>query len=1137
MSTYRKLLLSNQGGIIDEIHRSEQDNCAVVAIGLGGTGVSCLRNLKAKVFNRVIPDDPDSAVPKYDHIKFLAVDSDDTGLVNSDEATLMFDELNKDNEYLDISYQGDIIKMFKQNAAMLDNNSIYKDWLNHDKIDVASAKTGACGVRQIGRYLFMQKANNFVSKVQNLIKDAKSGLNKPKVYVHIFTGLGGGTGAGTFLDAFYLVKKAIESEGENAFVCGYLFLPDVNLSKVSDDETKSFIQINGYASLQELDYCMNFQVNGDRWSQRYPGVGLVDNNEPPMNICHLISGKNANGDIIPDAYNYAMNVVTDYFMDFVVKTKDFTMESHIANYVARKSQLNRDSGAMYEYCVLGASNAALPYKEVLTYLTSRMFEGFEFINKNYPGKAGVDDFVKQNALGFDAIFNLLRANVDLTYPNPDVKPKDAHANDKLVTDYFADIKAKNENILEKNYQVLAKDLDSFDINYGADTRNQVAGVSASSIITRIFKAIYSVITNPAQGPYYAEQLLNGSSDNLIAVIDGHISEIESKIGQLEINLGKKEDYRQKTQDDFFNNKPSNRNFRNYVEATRTLVIEYTRRVAFYQMKTLLEVLRKQVSDLYTKYVKIYSAVITDLIDTFKANRVYLKDISDNIQTFEYPIATINQLETALDVAIKEIDIPTRMIDFQKYMLDANHYNAWKTKNENEISKLVSHYFINMFNAYTNKTMTDYLKDKYNTDNTDELIHEIRNDIMNQLDIKASPLYWTSVLYSSDNATKIGYVSIPESCEEVVQAAKRLHEAKEELVVRNTCLMDRISVMRCFVGAPIFGYQPIRQYEVNSMNDTQFGKHLYEGRVYTDEKGVITTGRDWRNLPSVVPYSKMNSENSTSLRDIAKHAEEVYLEAEKLGFIVQIGNGEYALRTFDETTINKIDEIANAAIKKGDPVMMVEASNKVSNMLNSPVYAPKTYGIKNDARNGDDELPENEKKAVRIDHFATAPLIVKIAEKQVSEYRRIEALVKSLVPKIDEDFQNFCNALFTGTIVISGNKIFYTDAFGSEILLSAPQMPMGGIRPFQAFDSYKKLDEETKEALKAASDEQNALDVPAEATIAACSNVKALFEPRLRAMMLQIAKKKFPEQAHKILKFIQELEDALEEYMITYGIII
>ena len=72
---YRQLLLSTGGGIVSASQMDQQSNCATIAIGLGGTGVACLRNLKRHIYSRLQPDDPKAVIPTYSHIKFLAVDT------------------------------------------------------------------------------------------------------------------------------------------------------------------------------------------------------------------------------------------------------------------------------------------------------------------------------------------------------------------------------------------------------------------------------------------------------------------------------------------------------------------------------------------------------------------------------------------------------------------------------------------------------------------------------------------------------------------------------------------------------------------------------------------------------------------------------------------------------------------------------------------------------------------------------------------------------------------------------------------------------------------------------------------------------------------------------------------------------
>ena len=60
---YKKLLISAGGGIVSAEQQAEQNASATIAIGLGGTGISCLRSLKKEIFDRLRPDDPKATVP------------------------------------------------------------------------------------------------------------------------------------------------------------------------------------------------------------------------------------------------------------------------------------------------------------------------------------------------------------------------------------------------------------------------------------------------------------------------------------------------------------------------------------------------------------------------------------------------------------------------------------------------------------------------------------------------------------------------------------------------------------------------------------------------------------------------------------------------------------------------------------------------------------------------------------------------------------------------------------------------------------------------------------------------------------------------------------------------------------------
>lgn len=1146
---YKKLLLSTQGGIVDKIHRSSQDNCAVLSIGLGGTGCDCLRNLKAKVFNRVNPDDDSKTIPEYKHVKFLAVDTDKGSFTIENDKHTDIDKIDIDTEFFDLSYEGNINDIFEKNAQTLSRKGEYKEWLRFEDIRVAAAKAGACGVRQIGRYLLMTKAGEFMNRVRNSISDAKRGLNSPKVYVHIFAGIGGGTGAGTFLDVCYLVQKALENEGVNAFVLGYFFLPDVNLAKGLDTETERYVRINGYASLQELDYFMNVDRNKDKWSQRYPDVGLIETRKPPVDIAHLISGHNAKGDTLKNGYDYAMNVVTDYFMDFLIKSSDgFTMESHIANYNARKAMLNKDSGANYEYCILGASNATLPYKEVLTYLSAYLFTSMADINKNLANQGDCDSFVKSTGLTYQNLFQMALGGANLAFPKPNNRPKDAFENDDLVTKYFTDLRAQAVNAVSRNLSTMGRDIemrDTTNAHGGAGiSRNNV---HASSIITKIFNALNEIVSNPEKGPYFASSLINGTSGtDLVSLIDGHIVEVQSKIDQLEFNLEKYETKRKQTQNAFFgsgNALTLGRRYKDYELASQNLIRQYTEQEIFYAFKAFLNTLRKQLVDLSTGYYRLYCNIVTELCNTFSANVSYLEEMIDKKYDYENPIVRLNEIKETIDYYLKEhFDLPSEFTKFHKHMLSPEGYAMWNENREDKITKLISAYFAGIFSEYTNKSMIQYLQEKYNTQDTDTIIKKVRDDILGNLDTKATPLFWTEqAFYSVSGASKIGYITVPAECEEVVMAAEKLQGAKkqgdnEQVTVRKSFVKDRITIMRCLVGAPAFGYQPIQQYENASISDTEIkGKHYFEGKSYLDETEQFVTGRDWRLLPSPVPLSKMNVDSAPDLVKLAKKRKEIYLKAEEISIIQSDNAGEYFIKLIDDAFMEDIRGIASKAKAKGDNISLYEASTKIAAMKNEIQYSSVKIQIPNDAKNGDTPVPEDEKKAVRIDHFVSMPIVVAIVEEELGKYEELEKTISDLQPKIDNDFEDFCNVLFTGAITIKEVMVVFEDSFYNEVKLSAPNMPMGGIRLYQAFQSFKELNENEKSKLIEIAQHRNNMEEGMDCIIAACAKVKEQLSKASVATALRIAASKFTPIASEIKGFYDDLSSRFEEYTMTYGI--
>lgn len=223
-------------------------------------------------------------IPTYKHIKFLAIDTDKSSL--GDDKSI--DSLDSNTEFLDLGGKNinELLttEKFKYDPAL--------QWLkvapNQPEgygglylSDIPNYPPSAC--RQIGRLCLFLYCHELIEKLTNMIKEATRGLSVgTEINIHIFTDIAGGTGAGTFLDVCYLVQYVLGTMGLQgiAQTCGYFFMPDVNLAIVKDDKTRQFIKGNGFASMQELDYCMNFDLNGGEWNQIYGGDISIKTTKP-----------------------------------------------------------------------------------------------------------------------------------------------------------------------------------------------------------------------------------------------------------------------------------------------------------------------------------------------------------------------------------------------------------------------------------------------------------------------------------------------------------------------------------------------------------------------------------------------------------------------------------------------------------------------------------------------------------------------------------------------------------------------------------------------------------------------------------------------------------------------------------------
>ena len=800
MAIINNLALSMGGGIISLKQQAKQaENTVSILIGLGGTGVDCIREIKTQVYSRIEPDGgEDATVARYRHIRFLGVDADNANCAQDENP-----EDKKTAETLSLS---------EDEAFTLAGSGI---------------KFGAGGVRQVGRFLLMSKAADFMTKLKILILDAKIGLESPKVVVHIFSGMGGGTGSGTFLDVCYMVREVIKNEPK-AYTCGYFFMPDVNVSHVRTERVKEYIRVNGYAAMQELDYYMNLENNHGKFMQEYTGGTFIEWNRSLVDFCHLISARDNNGNVREDAYNYAMKVTSEYVFEFLVKTAHLNSEKVIIG------ELEKDKkyGYFINYLSIGASSAVVPLKEINTYLATRLFERFSQVGKDTPNENDVwnlavgifgatngEEDIQSRV--YQSIYSLLQGNAKNSF-----------------TQWDEGQTAKKEGILAKNRDGL---LDA---------------KSPDSLINRVKIIMYTVITDINRGPVFGFNILNGANNfSIDNIIDGLIMANKEKQTRCKSFRSYKENTYTKALKDWLDNKSKiigrNSRYSEYVRSREDLAYQEYLEKTFEYMDVLLTTFKTQVRNMSSNYYSVLSQIFKNLRETFKDNSSVLANgiIFDEVKGFEKALINIEDpnLQQALIGELRKVTPSTVF----KQLIEAliKDEKAWKS--DTQIARVVTGYFVGnngILRDFADKTIENFLEIVYDTDDNDKIADKIKKDWLSMLHSSAAPLvYKDNKVYEGTIAT-LCRMSVPIGALSLKKAADEYIQVNSDTEIAVTGAKDRLSCLTYAAGFPICSLKGVDEVEREYFTTLRIGAHSYEST------GLDTEFSDWRELPLLTPVS-------------------------------------------------------------------------------------------------------------------------------------------------------------------------------------------------------------------------------------------------------------------------------------------
>lgn len=1048
MPKYDSLLLNCGGGIINRSQQSKQyRGAAALAIGIGGTGVAALAELKQKVYQQLEPDNPDSPVPEYQHIQFLAIDSDTTDI---DQMRGMA-RLDREREFFSINNPNLAAALRAKNLIEVDASL---NWMDIDHIDGLLSTQGAGGVRQVGRYLLISRASNLISTIQAKCTQALKGMGGPNLDVYIFAGLSGGTGSGCFLDTCYIVQKALEGMGkaQSANVMGFFFLPDVVTSKpqVAADPVKvNYNSSNGYAAMKELDYLMSLK-DADDWFRQNYGTFKIETQEPPVKMCHLISATKSDGSLVPNGFQYCINVAADYVMAYLADVElpaanrnatdgsstptteyGLTMRGHLANVGGGVSGLPRMRGANLSYHILGAANAEIPMTQISTYLAAGFMRRFkETVGKDQLNlrlsQDAVSDWVDQIGLTAQQVYN------DVTHGCPDLMLPDIDLEDLRTFGIQPhgqaprpwDTAARNwctrcEGQRGRNRAALEGELPKSLLDEDA---------TDDSLIGRTFRKLCDIAKNPELGPYYAAFLLSRNGNDLKAAVEGAIQEIQGRKRDEQSYLDSAADRIVQASTNFCANRflgiGDKRAYNDYVEAVRDYIRTYNRVRECTDVENTLRRFREQLENLNSGYFALLTEVLDNLLETFEADEEWLDSPAASASPgYTKRILQLSDIRPRLDEAIDGLNATQLVRNFTEHLM--KDPKQWKSRDDGKIGLYISEFMVTVFQTQTNRSLEDYLYEKYpeTGHNSAQLAQAVSDDILDGVYNDAKPMFWCSQTFplgQGNNTVTFdsSSLSVPANASAVCDAAEQFGSSHTQFYIRKTGLKNRIFALRFCSGIPFYAYAGMSQlkaiYDNNTTTQYGIGAHLYTntGRGQ-DDSGF----HDWRNfLPVPMPYSY-----SPDLVDHAQELLALYDEGVKKQIIYTSDGQNYFVRQSAPQAMSEYkleDFIANWQLDAG----RLQKERKRLQDLLSGMYDPANGGrlvsLKNDGftNNGTDVVDR-----VRKDYFMHYPMLQRIVrqelEKQEKIYRAMEQLdqIEEEFTQYKADMTTFTNMVFYGMI--------------------------------------------------------------------------------------------------------------------------
>lgn len=333
-------------------------------IGLGGTGGKILRSFRKMVYQQFRAEDPAGV-----NVRYLYVDSSDEMMGHNDPTWRILGQnvqLPKTSQLfisgLNLSQVLDSLGSYPGISPWLGSKESFRSILT--SANAANVVGGQ--KRRLGRFLFACLAHKYREQVQALVKEMETG-GLGSCTFHVCTGLAGGTGSGSIVDAVAQLRDLFP--GKQYKIIVYAFLPDKN---PGPNRALANYHANGYAALMELNaLSLGVYKPWDVTGVKKERLDIQD----PINCCYLFTDENEDHNKV-NIDRELPDIVSSFLYQKIIAIKDMSWDSlkrletfENMDFRPEESPSGRNPERSRLFFSFGVKQIAYPEEEIREYLT------------------------------------------------------------------------------------------------------------------------------------------------------------------------------------------------------------------------------------------------------------------------------------------------------------------------------------------------------------------------------------------------------------------------------------------------------------------------------------------------------------------------------------------------------------------------------------------------------------------------------------------------------------------------------------------------------------------------------------------------------------------------------------------------